>query len=125
MKDPSPFAPDPAKPSEPIAVKVTEPIEVATVTGGPQAEAKQVERERVSAGQRSINRVWEYTQAAIAISVTLVTLAVCGYMATHGDVSMSAFLLLSNVFFLVVGTYFQRTNHTKSSSGGNDPPDHR
>jgi hypothetical protein len=72
-----------------------------------------------SAGQRNINRVWEYTQAVIAVAVTVTTLCVCGYMAAARS-ETSAFMLLSNVFFLVVGTYFQRTNHTKSSNAGSE-----
>lgn len=68
------------------------------------------------AGQRLINVMWERTQQVIAMAVTGVTLAVCGYLVSMGnpDIALMAFSLLSNVFFLVVGTYFQRTNHTKS-----------
>lgn len=69
-----------------------------------------------TAGQRTINAIWEVTQALIAISVTVTTLAVCAHLVVSGRSSEGAFLLLSNVFFLVVGTYFQRTNHTKSAS---------
>lgn len=79
-----------------------------------------------TAGQRQINRVWEYTQAAVAVAVTLTTLAVSGTMAVRGEGNNGAFLLLSNVFFLVIGTYFQRTNHTKIGGvGGSDDKDHR
>ncbi|MEY2500576.1 MAG: hypothetical protein QOI07_910 [Verrucomicrobiota bacterium] len=74
-----------------------------------------------TAGQRQINRVWEYTQAAVAVAVTFTTLFVAGSMAIRGDGNNGAFLLLSNVFFLVIGTYFQRTNHTKIGGvGGTD-----
>lgn len=66
---------------------------------------------------RRINMMWETTQAIVAIAVTLTTLGTCAYLVVKGDGAMGAFLLLSNVFFLVVGTYFQRTNHTKSSAG--------
>jgi hypothetical protein len=78
------------------------------------------EEDRKTAGQRQINRVWEYTQATIAVAVTLTTLWVCAALAMTGRGNEGAFLLLSNVFFLVVGTYFQRTNHTKGSSGENE-----
>lgn len=73
------------------------------------------EEDRKTLGQRRINLIWETTQAAVAVSVTITTLGVCAYLVTHDRGSEGAFLLLSNVFFLVVGTYFQRTNHTKSS----------
>lgn len=73
------------------------------------------EQQRMTVGQRRINLIWEVTQAIVALSVTITTLGVCAYQVIHGSAEMGAFLLLSNVFFLVVGTYFQRTNHTKSS----------
>lgn len=72
----------------------------------------------VAIGQRKINLRWETTQATIAIAVTLTTLAVCAYLVIKGEGASGAFLILSNVFFLVVGTYFQRTNHTKTGGVG-------
>lgn len=77
------------------------------------------EQDRKTAGFRSINRLWELTQMVIAVGVTLTTLLVCAVLIIQRRSSESAFLLLSNAFFLVVGTYFQRTNHTKSR----DPSD--
>lgn len=70
-----------------------------------------------SAGQRAINRVWEYTQALIAVLVTTATLYVSAALALSGNGEMSAFLLLSNAFFLVIGFYFGRTNHTRVGGG--------
>ena len=82
------------------------------------------EQDLRTAGQRQINRIWEYTQAIVALFVTATTLIVAGAMAIRGEGNNGAFLLLSNVFFLVIGTYFQRTNHTKIGGvGGTD--DHR
>lgn len=82
-----------------------------------------IQQDLVSAGQRHINVMWERTQQVIAVSVSAFTLSACLYLVIYGDPSMAvpAFLLLSNVFFLVVGTYFQRTNHTKI--GGVSPTD--
>ncbi len=71
------------------------------------------EEDRATHGQRRINVMWETTQAIVAIAVTMTTLGVCAYLVVNGANPDGAFLLLSNVFFLVVGTYFQRTNHTK------------
>jgi len=61
--------------------------------------------------QRHINRVWEYTQAAIAITVVVANIIVqvaTVFMGLKSPVPES----LSNVLFLVVGFYFSRTNHT-------------
>jgi hypothetical protein len=81
------------------------------------------EQDLKSHGQRRINLIWELTQASVAITVTVTTLVVCAILitSTPGG-SEGAFLLLSNVFFLIVGTYFQRTNHTKTGgiSGKDD-----
>lgn len=71
------------------------------------------EEDRHSAGQRQINRVWEFTQAVIAVSVTASTLFVAGWQVVYGSGDMAAFLLLSNAFFLVIGFYFGRTNHQR------------
>ena len=78
------------------------------------------QQDLTAAGQRSINAMWERTQQIIAILVSLSTLGVCVWMVVHGDAgaSVQAFILLSNVFFLVVGTYFQRTNHTAKGGVG-------
>ena len=74
------------------------------------------------AGQRHINAMWERTQQVIAIAVTVNTLLVCAFLVWKGDAATAvpAFMLLSNVFFLVIGTYFQRTNHTKRGGVGLD-----
>lgn len=66
-------------------------------------------------GQRHINRVWEYTQAGVALLVTSATLFVAGKLALSEQPDTAAFLLLSNVFFMVMGMYFQRTNHQKQA----------
>lgn len=71
------------------------------------------EQDRHSAGQRQINRVWEFTQAVIAVAVTSCTLVVAAWQVMYGTGDMAAFLLLSNAFFLVIGFYFGRTNHTR------------
>lgn len=71
------------------------------------------EEDRHSAGQRQINRVWEYTQALIAILVSTATLYVAAQLALNDGGEMAAFLLLSNAFFLVIGFYFGRTNHQR------------
>lgn len=88
--------------------------------GHPMPATTTHQEDLVTAGQRHINAIWERTQQIIAIGVSGVTLLVCAYLATKGEagVAVPAFMLLSNVFFLVVGTYFQRTNHTKTGGVG-------
>lgn len=84
-----------------------------TTPDKPLAPDTTAEQDLKTHGQRRINLIWEVTQAVVAILVTLTTLGVCAYQVADGHSGEGAFLLLSNVFFLVVGTYFQRTNHTK------------
>ena len=82
----------------------------------PQNAARKVaeEGDRVTHGQRRVNLIWEVTQAAIALAVTLTTLFVSTMLALRGDIDRAATLLLSNAFFLVVGFYFGRTNHQRT-----------
>lgn len=75
----------------------------------------------VTAGQRKINLLWEWTQASLAVIVTATTLFVAAKMALTGEKNEAAFLLLSNAFFSVISVYLTRTNHTKT--GGVKPGD--
>lgn len=63
------------------------------------------EEDRHSLGQRRINLIWEFTQAAIAISVTGAFI-----FAKIRGVDAPA---LDNTFFMVAGFYFGRTNHQR------------
>lgn len=82
-----------------------------------------LESDRHFLGQRRVNLIWEMTQAVIALSVSLGTLYVSAALALNGSGEMSAFLLLSNAFFLVIGFYFGRTNHQRVGGvgGGMNP----
>ena len=71
-----------------------------------------------TAGQRKVNLIWEFTQSAIAILVTLATLAASIILTLRADPNLAAFVLLSNAFFLVVGFYFGRTNHQRTGGVG-------
>ncbi len=77
-----------------------------------------LEQDRATAGQRHINRVWEGTQAVIAISVVLATLYAAVFVQ---NMDKAAFTFLTNVLFVVIGFYFGRTNHTRTGGvgGGN------
>lgn len=76
------------------------------------------EQSRKTSGQRRINLIWETTQAIIALGVTGGTLYVAARLALRQQAEVGAFLLLSNAFFLVIGFYFSRTNHTKTGGIG-------
>ena len=79
------------------------------------------EEDRHTASQRRVNIIWEVTQAIIAIVVTIGTLLIAGLLVYRGDErSATAFLLLSNAFFMIVTSYFQRTNHTKVGGVGSN-----
>lgn len=65
-----------------------------------------------TAGQRRINLIWELTQAAVAIMITATTMGAVIYMVKNKEID-KALQLLSAAFFLIIGFYFSRTNHTK------------
>lgn len=87
------------------------------------------ESDRVTAGQRYVNRLWEHTQAAIAIGVTFTTCFVLAYLtivSVKDDIELSANALLLVGYLVVMATsiitsYFTRTNHDKT--GGVGPKD--
>lgn len=118
-------------PTQPVEIVAPTPVPVTVVDrrdkSGPKPgpdgslpATTTVQEDLTTAGQRHINAIWERTQQIIAVAVTTITLGACAYLALYGEPAMQtpAFLLLSNVFFLVVGTYFQRTNHTKTGGVG-------
>jgi hypothetical protein len=89
------------------------------------ATQKELETSRKTLEQRHINLVWEFTQAFVAISVTLATLYVAANLALRAEALAAAFLLLSNAFFLVIGFYFGRTNHERTGGAGSKDDDIR
>lgn len=76
------------------------------------------QQDLTTAGQRRVNLIWEYTQAAIAMSVILVSM-VAAIVAMWQDKEVSAFL--SFVCGNVVGFYFSRTNHAAIGGIGVKP----
>jgi len=79
------------------------------------------EQNRISAGQRRVNIIWEYTQSSIALGVSVATLSASVILILRSDANVAAFVLLSNAFFLVVGFYFGRTNHQRTGGIGEHP----
>jgi hypothetical protein len=67
----------------------------------------------VTAGQRRINLIWEWTQSLIAVAVTV------AYIASQLLRVESAGL--ANACFLIVGFYFSRTNHAAIGGVGVKP----
>lgn len=65
------------------------------------------------AGQRRVNLIWEYTQATIALGVTIAMI----YCAIKKIESQD----VRNAFFLIVGFYFSRTNHSAIGGVGVKP----
>jgi len=61
------------------------------------------QEDEVTKGQRTINKIWEVTQALIAISITSAKIYTAIYQIESAD--------LTNAFFLIVSMYFVRTNH--------------
>ena len=78
------------------------------------AQGARDETALTSHGQRRVNLIWEVTQSVIALSVTITTLIASARLAIGDQAGDAAFLLLSNAFFLVIGFYFGRTNHTRT-----------
>lgn len=69
-----------------------------------------------TAGQRRINLIWEYTQAGIAASVVVANILyafLLVFVPAVTNNATSAAGLLANAFFLVIGFYFGRTNHSR------------
>lgn len=126
----------PVEPS-PVEVINTEPMPV-TITGpatspdtNAQTTARSVaakahveEAALVSEGQRGINRLWERTQAVIAIMVVFVTLIVVAILIVvpviRGQTvpDSAALVLLSALASNIVTSYFTRTNHTRVGGVG-------
>jgi hypothetical protein len=63
-----------------------------------------IQQDMTTAGQRRVNLIWEYTQAIIAIIITL-AIIFCAVEKIQNEV-------LTNAFFLIVSMYFVRTNHS-------------
>ena len=95
--------------SDPIRDIVNEYVTPGTNSISPTTTQ---EEDKHTAGQRRINLVWEVTQAAIAILVVGANV----YAALAGVDS----ILLANAFFLVIGFYFGRTNHSRTGGISKD-----
>lgn len=124
------------EPGEPVPVTIDSsvPVPVTMATTSPipvkmeaprQTVAQEDETAIRSAGQRRINILWESTQAVIALVVTGTGMYTASMLALRTDIAdssksmaITAFLLISNTVFLVIGFYFGRTNHSRTGGIG-------
>ena len=107
-----------------FARTTTTPVSAPAVVGDKNtAPTTTAEDDLRTAGQRTINVIWEYMQALIALVVVITVLGVAARLslliaaAASTDKQMSvgqeAFMLMGNILSLVIGFYFGRTNHEK------------
>jgi Co/Zn/Cd efflux system component len=80
----------------------------------PAQIAQDLEQDKMTAGQRRVNLIWEFTQGLIAILITIAII----YCALCKIESQA----LSNAFFLIVSMYFVRTNPQLIGGVGAKPP---
>lgn len=70
------------------------------------------EEDKHSASQRDINRTWERTQSALALSFILCAEIVIIFIIVKiADLRSTAFNFLCTIVGTVIGFYFGRTNH--------------
>lgn len=65
------------------------------------------------AGQRKVNLIWEGTQSLIAVLISVAVI----YASMTKVLSPE----LTNAFFLIIGFYFSRTNHSNIGGTGIKP----
>lgn len=80
------------------------------VTNKPMPATTTEQEDIVTAGQRRINIIWEVTQATIAI--------ICTCALIYCSIKKIEATELKNAFFLIIGFYFSRTNHTNIGGTG-------
>ena len=90
----------------------------------PVSPTTTVQEDLTHAGQRKINLIWEYTQAAVALMVVVANMVVGVYQGLNAGAFQMPFpTILSSSLFLIVGFYFSRTNHASIGGVGPKPTD--
>lgn len=100
--------------------------EAAAIAAATAAKAAAEAAALTTEGQRGINRLWERTQAIIAIVVVVVTMIVIAVLIVApvlrgqdlNPTGVTALVLLSSLSTNIVTSYFTRTNHTKVGGVG-------
>lgn len=106
-----PHNPAGGPPQVPVDVSVVgQPVQVeftpgAVPPGASKAPTTTAQEDLTTAGQRRVNIIWETTQAAITILITMAAIY-CAVRGIDADV-------LNFAFVAVISTYYARTNHTK------------
>ena len=77
-------------------------------------EYKKVVKQSITENvHKKIDIIWELTQSILAVLITVITLYVAMRMIFVDKIGETAFNLLSNSFFLVIGFYFGTKNKQK------------
>lgn len=80
----------------------------------PIAATTTAQEDLTTAGQRRVNLIWEYTQSFVTIAVVLANMIVAVYNGVSRGVILGEHpAILSSALFLILGAYFQRTNHQR------------
>lgn len=66
-----------------------------------------------TAGQRKVNLIWEYTQASVAIIITMALV--------YSEINKLDSAAIRMSFSLIIGFYFSRTNHQAIGGIGKKP----
>lgn len=93
----------------------------ATTPEKPVAPTTTTQQDLTFAGQRRVNLVWEFTQAFLALVVTLANVSTAMYMVAHRIPFTEYPPILSHCLFLIIGAYFNRTNHAAIGGVGPKP----
>lgn len=103
----------PTPPAVPLTVPSPEPSLAPRTTA---------QEDLTTAGQRKINLIWEYTQAAIALVVVMSTMGAGLYATFHpNSINTQVPTIMSVAFGTVVGFYFSRSNHAAIGGIGPKP----
>jgi hypothetical protein len=128
---------NPNQPPMPVIIqsKATPPPrpDVVKGEGATLAPTTTEAEDKVSEGQRAINRIWEETQSRIALVVVVGgmfvnALLVISIVLLNKEVNVTQLALISICLQfinltagIVIGFYFSRTNHEKTGGTGSKP----
>lgn len=87
----------------------------------PLAATTTSQEDMTTAGQRKVNLIWEFTQAGLAALVVLSNVTVAVFMVVQRIPFTEYPPILSHSLFLIVGAYFNRTNHAAIGGIGPKP----
>lgn len=92
----------------------------------PIAATTTAQEDLTTAGQRKVNLIWEYTQSFVTVIVVTANMIVAVYNGVSRGVILGEHpAILSSALFLILGAYFQRTNHQRIGGVGPKPNEQR